>query len=112
MKYGIQISHKLSIDGGFKISHYGTIVIAGKSIIGKNFDIRQGTTIGVTDKGSPIIGDNVFVGANSCIIGKIKIGNNVVIGAGSVVVKDVPNNCTVAGNPAKIIKSNNRIENV
>jgi acetyltransferase-like isoleucine patch superfamily enzyme len=38
------------------------------------------------------------------IIGDINIGNNVVVGAGAVVVKDVPDNCIVAGNPARIIK--------
>lgn len=52
----------------------------------------------------PIIGDNVFLGANVTIIGGVRIGNNVEVGAGSVVVKDVPDNCVVAGNPAKIIK--------
>ena len=62
----------------------------------------QGT---VLDKdGLPVIGDNVSLGATVTIIGNVKIGNNVTIGAGSVVVKDVPNNCVVAGNPAKIIK--------
>lgn len=44
------------------------------------------------------------LGANVNIIGDIKIGDNVIIGAGSVVVRDVPDNCVVAGNPAKIIK--------
>ena len=52
-----------------------------------------------------MIGDQVTVGANVIIIGKITIGNNVVIGAGAVVVKDVPDNCVIAGNPAKVIKS-------
>ena len=52
----------------------------------------------------PIIGDNVYLGANVCIIGDIKIGNNVIVGAGAVVVKDVPDNCIVAGNPARIIR--------
>ncbi|MDO5463801.1 MAG: DapH/DapD/GlmU-related protein [Akkermansia sp.] len=51
-----------------------------------------------------LVGDNVEIGANVTIIGGVKIGNNSVIGAGSVVVKDVPANCVVAGNPAKIIK--------
>lgn len=51
-----------------------------------------------------MIGDNVSLGANVTIIGNIHIGNNVVIGVGSVVVKDVPDNCVVAGNPAKVIK--------
>ena len=54
--------------------------------------------------GSPVIGDNVNIGSNSCIIGELSIGDNVIIGAGSVVVKDVPSNVVVAGNPAKIIR--------
>ena len=55
----------------------------------------------------PSIGDNVSLGANVNILGDITIGDNVVIGAGSVVVKDVPSNCVVAGNPAKIIHKTN-----
>ena len=51
----------------------------------------------------PVIGDNVTVGANVVIIGNVTIGNNVVIGAGSVVVKDVPSNVVVAGNPVRVI---------
>jgi putative colanic acid biosynthesis acetyltransferase WcaB len=51
-----------------------------------------------------VIGDNVEVGANVCIIGDIKVGNNVRIGAGAVVVKNVPDNVVIAGNPARIIK--------
>ncbi len=51
-----------------------------------------------------IVGDNVWIGANSCIVGKVKIGNNVVIGAGSVVVKDIPDNCLAYGNPCKVIR--------
>ncbi|HAB26474.1 MAG TPA: serine acetyltransferase, partial [Xanthomarina gelatinilytica] len=53
----------------------------------------------------PIIGNDVTVGANVVIIGNITIGDHVVIGAGSVVVKDVPSNCVIAGNPARVIKT-------
>lgn len=63
----------------------------------------QGVTIGKNTKGSPVIGDNVFIGANALVIGKVVVGNNVCIGAGSVVVKDVPDNAVVVGNPARII---------
>lgn len=44
------------------------------------------------------------------IIGPVRIGNNVIIGANAVVVKDLPNNCIVAGVPAKIIKENISLE--
>ena len=47
------------------------------------------------------------MGANSTILYDVNIGNNVIIGAGSVVVKDVPDNAVVVGNPARIIKYNN-----
>ena len=54
-----------------------------------------------------MIGNNVWIGAHSIILGDISIGDNSVIGAGSVVVKDVPANAIVAGNPAKVIKYKN-----
>jgi len=46
----------------------------------------------------------VNIGANVCIIGGITIRNNVTIGAGSVVIKDVPDNAVVVGNPARVIR--------
>jgi acetyltransferase-like isoleucine patch superfamily enzyme len=52
----------------------------------------------------PTIGNNVSLGLNVTIIGKVTIGDNVIIGAGSVVVKDIPSNCVAAGNPAKVIR--------
>lgn len=52
-----------------------------------------------------LVGENVFIGCNALILKGVKIGDNSVIGAGSVVVRDVPANCVVAGNPAKIIKT-------
>ena len=57
----------------------------------------------VSISGNCTIGDYTFVGTNAVILPKVKIGNNVIIGAGSVVTKDIPNNCTAVGIPAKII---------
>ena len=98
-----------TIGNNFWFAHPYSTVLNAQSI-GDNFHcincITIGTKNGMVAKGGgrPIIGNNVSVGCNACIIGNIKIGDNVIIAAGSVVVKDVPDNCIVAGNPAKIIR--------
>ncbi|MGC1472577.1 MAG: serine acetyltransferase [Psychroserpens sp.] len=94
------------IEGGLMCYHPFATVINAKSI-GHNFQFRNSLTIG--NKGNdntllPVIGNDVTVGANVVIIGDIHIGDNVTIGAGAVVVKNIPSNCIVAGNPAKIIR--------
>ena len=55
--------------------------------------------------GKVSIRDNVFIGSKSIILPNINIGNNVVIAAGSIVTKNIPSNCVVAGNPAKVISN-------
>ncbi len=87
---------------------YGAIgvVVHGRAIIGERVIIGQGVTIGrsLDPEDIPIIGDNVYISAGSRVIGKIKVGSNVIIGANSVVNKNVPDNCIVAGVPAKVIR--------
>lgn len=104
----LMISSKCLIRGGVHFYHpYCSIINAKK--IGENFTFRHLTTIGNKIDGRndlvPSIGNNVTLGANVTIIGDITIGDNVIVGAGSVVTKDVPSNCIVAGNPAKVIKT-------
>ena len=80
------------------------IVLPRKMEIGENCTIYQNVTIGYKDKGCPSIGNNVKIYPNAVVFGDITIGDNVIIEAGSVVTKSVPSNCTVMGNPAKIIE--------
>ena len=102
----IQIPYQTKIGEGFRIVHFGTIVINPETVIGKNFNISQGTLIGNAqgkNAGTPTIGDNVCMNANAIIIGKCQIGNNVLIAPGAFVNFDVPDNSIVIGNPGKII---------
>lgn len=93
------------IQNGLLISHLFSIVYVKKA--GKNLRIGPGVVVGRNAKGFPTIGDNVYIAANSTVIGDITIGNNVIIGAGSVVTKDIPGNSVVVGNPARKIRDIN-----
>lgn len=119
--------HSLSVKLGFSIPinvfgpglaivHYGTIVVASSSIIGKNCRIHEGVTIGATNGSSKAaqIGDNVFIGSGAKIIGDVRISSNVAIAANAVVTKDVicESGCTVGGVPARIISYNNSSSNI
>jgi len=100
------------IGGGLVIFHKLGCVIS-PAVAGKNLTVSQGVTIGkghVNKNGicAPIIGDNVQFHTNSVCFGGITIGNNVVIGAGTVLNRDVPDNCTVVGNPPRIVKKDGK----
>jgi len=85
------------------LGHGFSIICVAKEI-GENCSIFQQVTIEYTRKGCPTIGNNVSIYAGAKVLGNINIGDNAVIGANAVVVKDVPANAVVVGNPAKIIR--------
>lgn len=92
------------IKGGLFIQHGFSTMISAE-YIGKNCWINQQVTIGYKGQGRPpIIGDNVMITCGAKVLGSITIGNNVVIGANAVVVKDVEDDSTMVGIPAKKIR--------
>ena len=95
-----------SIGPGAHFEHnYATYLNAER--IGSNFYCLQLVTLGNDGKMQrPIIGDDVKIFTGATVFGGITIGNHVTIGAGAVVSKNVPDNCTVIGNPAYIVKKN------
>jgi serine O-acetyltransferase len=102
--FGLDIVMGIKIGGGLYIPHpNGTVIVAEE--IGKNCNIIANVTIGMRNEWTfPIIGDNVFIGAGARILGGIRIGDNSVIGANSVVIQDVPDNTTVVGIPARVVR--------
>ncbi|WP_461450152.1 serine acetyltransferase [Mucilaginibacter sp.] len=107
---GVELPWKINAGFGLTIRHGQALVINPDVIIGNNCTLRQSTTIGnKTNKRanyltkSPVIGNNVDIGCNVCIIGDVNIGDNVIIGAGSVIVKSIPSNSIVVGNPGRVI---------
>lgn len=102
---GCTIPPSCDIEKGCDIAHWHGIVFNHILHIGSGTIIYQNVTLGgLKGKHGPIIGHNCIIGAGAVILGEVKIGDNVHIGANAVVLKDIPDNCTAVGVPAKIVK--------
>lgn len=103
-KTGNEIFSHCSIGYGLYLGHIGPRYIHEDAIIGNNCNINQNVTIGKENrgkrKGTPVIGNKVWIGANAIVVGKIVIGDDVMIAPGAFVNFDVPSHSLVIGNPA------------
>lgn len=106
-KYGILIPSSTKIGYGLAIGHPLSIVVNHTAVIGNNCNLSHCVTIGANEGKAAVIGDNVYIGPNVSIIENVSIGNNVTIGASTVIVKDIPDNATVVGNPQRTTSYNN-----
>lgn len=113
-KYGLDIPWTTEIGEGFYMGHPHNITINSKAKLGRNVNIGKGATIGQENrgkrKGTPVIGNNVWIGVNATIVGNISVGEDVLIAPNSFVNVDVPSHSIVVGNPGKIIPKENATE--
>ena len=103
--YGIELPYTAVVGRRLRIEHQGGIVVHGFVRMGDDCTIRQGVTIGNKSKDapllSPVLGDEVDVGAGAILLGDIFVGDGARIGANAVVVRDVAPGATVVGVPAR-----------
>jgi serine O-acetyltransferase len=107
VKYGFDTTFNVQIGKGLRIIHLGGIVVHGNCTIGENFTILNNVTLGQGKRNPsfiPAIGNNVYIGVSSVLLGKINIGNNVIIGALTFVNKSISDGITVAGSPMRVIE--------
>lgn len=92
------------IAGGLRVNHDYMVISVEKA--GHDFVVQQGVTIaGLKEGKKPCFGDDIYIGANSLILGNTTVGNHVNIGAGTVIInQNIPDCCTVVGNPCRIIR--------
>ncbi len=115
---GIEIHPGATIGKRLFIDHGMGTVIGETTIIGDDCTLYQGVTLGGVGTGKyqkkrhPTLKDNVTVFSGAKIIGNVTIGKKSVIGAMAVVLKYIPENCTVAGIPAKVVKRNGKQLNI
>ena len=105
-KNGIEISAQNKIGKGLYIGHPHNITLNPAVIIGENCNLHKGVTIGMENrgkrKGTPTIGNSVWIGINATVVGNITIGDDVLIAPNSFVNCDVPSHSVVFGNPCII----------
>ncbi len=107
-RYVMDIHPAAVIEKGIMIDHGFGVVIGSTAFVGSGTIIYHGVTLGARrieeGKRHPTVGKNVFIGNHASILGNIEIGDGAKIGAHSVVLKDIPENATAVGNPARVVK--------
>jgi len=105
--FGVDIHPAARIGRGVMIDHGTGVVIGETTVVEDDVSMLQGVTLGGTGKEQgdrhPKVRRGVMIGSGAKILGNLEIGAYSRVGAGSVVLKDVPERCTVAGVPAKVV---------
>ena len=103
---GIELPCEAVVGHRFRIDHFGGVIISGDAVFGDDCVLRNGVTVGLRhagQRGAPVVGNRVDIGAGAKLLGPIRIGDDVAIGANAVVLTDVPPNSIAVGIPARIL---------
>ena len=105
--FSVDIHPAATLGKGILIDHATSVVIGETAVVGDNVSMLHEVTLGGTGKETgdrhPKVRDGVLIGAGAKVLGNVEVGRGSRIGAGSVVLNDVPEHCTVAGVPAKVV---------
>lgn len=117
---GVMLDVNARIGPGLYVGHFGSIYIGPGVTIGRDFSLGQTCYVGpggpVESPGLPVIGDRVWIGIGSKVLGGVRIGDDAAIGANGVVLSDIPAMAVAVGNPARVVNMNgsasvNRVRN-
>lgn len=110
-KHHLEIGYQCKIGKGLYLGHSYNITVNPHAVIGQYCTLNKGVTIGRENRGSrkgaPTIGNKVWIGANSTVVGNINIGDDVLIASNTLVNHDIPSHSIVIGNPCIIKASKN-----
>ncbi len=113
---GISIPIQCDIGEGLKISHFGPIIFPVNGRLGRNCSVSHCVTIGIAgqggERGTPVLGNRVYVGPQAIVVGKITIGDDVLICPGAVVLRSVPSRAVVMGNPARVVSHEGSFDHI
>ena len=112
--YGLEVPWRARIGAGLYLGHAFNITVNPAAVIGRNCNLHKGATIGQESrgarKGAPTLGDRVWVGANSTVVGAVTVGDDVLIAPNTYVNRDVPSHSVVLGSPCRVIPRDNATE--
>lgn len=115
LRYGIEIGLNTKIGRGLYLGHCYNITINPDTKIGNNVSIHKGVLIGASNrgmlKGSPSIGNKVWIGCNAAIVGRISIGDDVLIAPNTFINQNIPSHSICFGNPCIVKSRMNATEN-
>jgi putative colanic acid biosynthesis acetyltransferase WcaB len=108
--FSVELPSGLRIGPGLRLYHPHAIVLNPHVVMGPDCTLRQNVTVGNTtsragaDRGSPVLGAEVELGAGCVVLGPISVGDRVRVGALAVVTKDAPAGAVVVGNPGRVLR--------